>query len=84
VIRTRDDLRRLGLGVSTGREWRVRVVFVDGSERVVRLSGRCGEESAVQRALLYLKVFDRSVVDRVDATMEEPDRRVASTGLITK
>ncbi len=84
MIQTRDAIWRQGIAKRQSRDWRVRIVFIDGTDRVVRLNGRISEEQAVQRALLYAKVFDRSVVDRVLATQEEPDTGLASRGIVTK
>lgn len=84
MIQTRMGFVRAGVVRPAASEWRVRIVFLDGSDRVVRMGGRVSEETAVRRALLYAKVFDRSVVDRVEATREDPQIHLAPGGVVVK
>jgi hypothetical protein len=81
----RSDLVNQGIIQPGGRDWRVRLVFVDGTERVVRVSpGRLSEEDAIIRAKRHAKIFDETVLDRVEAERAEKSTQVAGFGIVQK
>ena len=81
----RSDLVNQGIIQPGGRDWRVRLVFVDGTERVVRVSpGRLSEEDAINRAKRHAKIFDETVLDRVEAERAEKTTQVAGFGIVQK
>jgi hypothetical protein len=81
----RSDLVNQGIIQPGGRDWRVRLVFVDGTERVVRVSpGRLSEEDAINRAKRHAKIFDETVLDRVEAERAEKSTQVAGFGIVQK
>lgn len=82
---SRKELLATGILTPAGDDWRVRIVFLDGTERVVRVNpGRLTEEVAVDRAMRFAKIFDRSVVKAVEATRVERSASVSKYGMVQK
>jgi len=78
-----SQLINTGLLQPSSKDWRISLHFVDGTRRVVRLSpGKCDEAEAVQKAKAHCKIFDDSVVDRIEAERVEKTTQVVSTGII--
>lgn len=78
-----DQLLNTGLLQPSGKDWRISVFFADGTRRVVRVSpGKCDEAAAVAKAFKHCKIFDDSVVDRVEAERVDKTTQVVSTGII--
>ena len=85
MIRSRDDLIAHQIARPTSTDWRVRFVFTDGTDRVVRVSpGRLSEEDAIIRAKRHAKIFDETVLDRVEAERAEKSTQVAGFGIVQK
>lgn len=85
MIRGRDDLIAHKIARPTSTDWRVRFVFTDGTDRVVRVSpGRLSEEDAINRAKRHAKIFDETVLDRVEAERAEKSTQVAGFGIVQK
>jgi hypothetical protein len=85
VIKSRDQLWQAGILTPTSTDWRVRFVFTDGTDRVVRVSpGRLSEEDAIIRAKRHAKIFDETVLDRVEAERAEKSTQVAGFGIVQK
>jgi len=85
MIRSRQDFMNQGLLVPTAKDWRVRLVFVDGTERVVRVTpSSLTEEVAVERAKRHAKIFDETILKKVEATRAEPSAKVNGHGIIQK
>ena len=81
----RSALVNQGIIQPGGRDWRVRLVFVDGTERVVRVSpGRLDEQQAIERAKRHAKIFDETVLQRVEAERAEKTTQVAGFGIVQK
>ena len=81
----RSALVNQGIIQPGGRDWRVRLVFVDGTERVVRVSpGRLDEQQAIERAKRHAKIFDETVLDRVEAERAKKTTQVAGFGIVQK
>lgn len=82
---TRNDLINQGIIRPSGRDWRVRLVFVDGTERVVRVSpGRIDEAEAIIRAKRHAKIFDESVLAKIEAQRVEKSTQVGGFGIVQK
>ena len=74
-----------GVVVPTSRDWRIRLVFKGGGERVVRVSpGRVDEAEAVERAKRHAGILDESVLERVEAERVEKSTTVAAFGIVQK
>ena len=85
MISGRDDLIRSGLLVPTMHDWRVRLVFEDGTERVVRVSpGTLDEADAIDRALNHAKILDRSALKAIEPERVSKSVKVAPFGMIQK
>jgi hypothetical protein len=85
MIRSRDDLIAHQIAKPSSTDWRVRFVFTDGTDRVVRVSpGRLSEEDAIIRAKRHAKIFDETVLDRVEAERAEKSTQVAGFGIVQK
>ena len=85
MIRGRDDLIAHQIPRPTSTDWRVRFVFIDGTDRVVRVSpGRLDEQQAIERAKRHVKIFDETVLDRVEAERAEKSTQVAGFGIVQK
>ena len=85
MIRSRDDLIAHQIARPSSTDWRVRFVFTDGTDRVVRVSpGRLSEEDAIIRAKRHAKIFDETVLDRVEADRAEKSTQVAGFGIVQK
>jgi len=79
------DLVNSGILRPSSKDWRVSIFFVDGTSRTVRISpSKMSEEVAIDRALSHCKIFDRSIVDRIEASRVEKSTQVVSTGIIQK
>lgn len=66
-------------------DWRVELVFRDGSRRVVRVYPSSLEEpQAILEAKRHAKIIDESVLDEVRAARVEAETRVARFGAIQK
>lgn len=51
----------------SSKDWRVRFTFTDGTTKTMRVApGRIPEDLAVRRAKISAKIFDDSILDRVD------------------
>jgi len=85
MIRGKEDLISQGILRPSSKDWRVRFVFLDGTEKVVRVSpGRIDEPTAVDRAMRHAKIFDASVLKETQAERVEPTAKVAGFGMIQK
>jgi len=74
-----------GLITPSSRVWRVRLVFVDGTDRVVCVSpGRIDEEEAVKRAKRHAGIHDSSILDGVYAERVQRDLQAKPFGMVTK
>ncbi len=81
----RSALVNQGIIQPGGRDWRVRLVFVDGTERVVRVSpGRLDEQQAIERAKRHAKIFDETILARIEAQRVEKSATVAGFGIVQK
>lgn len=79
------DLIAAGIFAPDAQDWRVRFVFVDGTEKVVRLSpGRLSPEQAISRAKRHLSIFDETVVKDIEAKRVARSTNIARSGIITK
>ena len=84
-IRSREDLVREGLLRPQTSDWRVRLVFTDGTERVVRISpGRMDEAEAVVRAKRHAGIFDETILSRVEASRVQVEETAPAFGLVRK
>jgi hypothetical protein len=82
---THGQLLSSGIFTPDSQDWRVRVVFTDGSEQVIRVSpGRISIEEAVKRAKRHLHLFDETVVKDIEAHRVARSTNIARTGIITK
>jgi hypothetical protein len=60
-------------------------VFVDGTERVVRVSpGRIDESEAIIRAKRHAKIFDETVLAKIEAQRVEKSTQVGGFGIVQK
>jgi len=85
LIESPASLAAKGLIRPTSLVWRIRLVFTDGSERVVCISpSRIDEAEAVSRAKTYAKILDSSVLDRVEAEKVHRDLQATPFGVVTK
>ena len=67
------------------RVWRVRFVFLDGTERVICISpGGLDEESAVARAKRHAGILDASVLNEIDAQQVQRDLQASPFGMVAK
>ena len=85
MIQSKEDLISHGILRPAAKDWRVRFVFLDGSEKVVRVSpGRIDEAQAVDRAKRHAKIFDESILKEIQAERAEPTAKVGGFGIIQK
>lgn len=85
MIGSKDDLIANGILVPSAQDWRVTFSFVDGTERVVRVSpSSIPEEQAIARASAHAKILDASVLDRVTAERVSKSTKVAAFGIVQK
>jgi len=85
MISGRDDLIRSGLLVPTMQDWRVRLVFADDTERIVRVSpGTLDESDAVNRALAHAKILDQSMLKSIEPERVSKSVKVSPFGIIQK
>lgn len=85
MIQSRADLLHAGLLTPASDDWRIRFVFKDGTERVIRVTpGRLTEEQAIARAAQHAKILDEAVVAKVEAERVAKSTQVAAFGTITK
>ncbi len=85
MIRSRDQLWQAGILTPTSSDWRVRLVFVDGTDRTVRVSpGRLSEEQAIERAKRHAKIFDETILAKVEAERAEKTTQVGAFGIVQK
>ena len=81
----RSDLINQGILRPSGKDWRVRLVFTDGTQRVIRVSpGRLDEAEAIKRAKRHAKIFDETILARVEAERAEKTTQVAGFGIVQK
>ena len=74
-----------GLIRPASKVWRVRLVFADGSDRVVCVSpGRIDEAEAIGRAKRHAGVIDASILDRVEAQQVQRDLQATPFGVVQK
>ena len=79
------DLMAKGLVQPSRTDWRVTLVFQDGSHRTIRVSpGNICEDQAVSKAMRHARVFDGSVLKETRIERAEPCTQVASFGTIQK
>ena len=82
---TPASLAANGLITPSSKVWRVRLVFVDGAERVVCVSpGRIDEGEAVDRAKRHVGIIDSSILDRVEAQQVQRELQAAPFGVVQK
>ena len=85
MIQSPASLAADGLITPSSRVWRVRLVFNDGAERVVCVSpGRIDEAEAITRAKRHAKIFDSSILDRVEAEQVQRDLQATPFGVVQK
>lgn len=85
MIRDLDGLVQTGIVRPSSTDWRIRLVFLDGTDRVVRISpGRLDESEAVMRAKRHAKVFDETILSKVEAERVERSTQVAAFGIVQK
>jgi len=85
VTVTPATLAANGIIRPSSRVWRVRLVFTDGSERVVCISpGRINEEEAVDRAKRHAGILDSTILDRVEAEQVQRDLQATPFGVVQK
>lgn len=85
MIHSPESLAAQGLIVMSPKDWRVRLVFHGGEERIVRVSpGRIDEAEAVERAKRHAGILDESVLERVEAERVEKSTTVAAFGIVQK
>ena len=85
MIQGRQALAAQGLFRPTLKDWRVRLVFIDGTERVVRITpGVVSEEVAVLRAKRHAKIFDETILKTVETSRAESSDLVKGPSVITK
>jgi len=66
-------------------DWRVRVVFNDDTEKVVRVSpSNLSQEQAIERAKRHMLIFEETCVKSIDATRVNKSTDVAKFGMIQK
>ena len=74
MTHTAQSLVQKGIVRPSNRHWRIRLVFADGTDRVVCVSpGKVDEESAIKKAKSHAGILDDSVLDRVEAARVERD-----------
>lgn len=85
MIQSPASLAEQGLLTPSSLIWRVRFVFVDGSERVVCVSpGRISEGRAVEKAKSYARILDDTVLDRVEPARVQRDLQATPFGVRQK
>lgn len=84
-MKSRQDLINMGLLTPQSSDWKVELVFLDGSSRSVRVSpGSISEEQAVERAIVHAKVIDRTILKTARAKRVEKSLKIAPYGMIQK
>ena len=84
-IRSKQHLIQEGICTPTSMDWRVRVVFTDGTDTTVRVSpGRLDQATAITRAKRHLSIFDETVIKDVEAKRVSKSINVAKFGMIQK
>ena len=82
---TPQSLVSKGLISPASKVWRVRLVFADGSDRVVCVSpGRIEQADAIARAKRHAGVVDASILDRVEAEQVQRDLQATPFGMVQK
>ena len=82
---TPQSLVSRGLIRPASKVWRIRLVFADGSDRVVCVSpGRIDEAEAIGRAKRHAGIVDASVLDRIEAEQVQRDLQATPFGMVTK
>ena len=85
MIRDFGGLVQTGILRPSSTDWRIRLVFTDGTDRVVRISpGRLDEADAIERAKRHAKIFDETILARVEAERAEKTTQVAGFGIVQK
>ena len=80
-----NKLVNTGIVSPNGSDWRISIKFIDGTSRTIRINpGRLSEEQAVEKAKLHARIFDETVVDKIEATRVERSTQVVANATITK
>ena len=82
---TPANLAANGIIRPASRVWKVRLVFTDGTDRVICVSpGRMDEAEAIIRAKRHAGIWDGSILDTVEAEPVQRDLQATSFGMVTK
>lgn len=74
-----------GIVNPNGMDWQVIFRFVDGTSRKVRLSpGRLSEEQAVEKAKAHCRIFDETIVDKIEAQRVDKSVQVVANATVHK
>ena len=74
-----------GIVTPNGSDWRISIKFIDGNSRTIRISpGRLSEEQAIDKAKLHARIFDETVVDKIEARRVERSVQIVSNATIQK
>ena len=74
MIHTAKSLVSKGVVRPSNRHWRIRLVFLDGTDRVVCVApGKVSEQAAIQKAKSHVGIIDDAVLDRIEASKVERD-----------
>ena len=85
MIKDLGGLVQTGIVTPSSTDWRIRLIFTDGTDRVVRISpGRLSEAEAVARAKRHAKIFDETVLEKIEADRVEKSTQIASFGIVQK
>lgn len=85
MIESPASLAAKGLIQPASRVWRVRLVFTDGTARVVCISpSRIDEGEAILRAKRHAGIVDDSILDTVEAEKVQRDLQATPFGMVTK
>lgn len=85
MIKDLGGLVQTGIVTPSSTDWRIRLIFTDGTDRVVRISpGRLSEADAVARAKQHAKIFDETILEKIEADRVEKSTQVASFGIVQK
>ena len=78
-----QQLVNTGIVAPNSKDWRVTFTFVDGSTRSIRLTPpTISEEVAIRKAKTHCKIFDETVIDKVEAVRVEKSTQISTTGLV--
>jgi len=85
MIQTPATLAANGIIRPSSKVWRVRLVFTDGTDRVICVSpGRMHEAEAIIRAKRHAGIVDDSILDTVEAEKVQRELQATPFGMVQK